>query len=328
MKKILTAASVILAAGMLAGCGKSESGASLGTSSARQSSVSPQSTESSAVRSEAQSSAVSSSFESVPYSSSSESIQESSAGSPGTSGAFPEFPVKNEQKYQKLSITYENNRITGMETEIFDDHDNCVYWSSMGSEMFQAYEYNEDGSVSKRYIDTPGTYEICGYENGLMTRTERYVNGKLDFVFVKEYDKHGNVTLFKELTPENLVNYGSVYEYEYDQNGNWTTRRIYDIETRELYETETRALDDSERVIGGTYESRTLKRSYEIKYDGGGNPTDEYRTQMTVSGEISAKTHIVTKYDAQNREFQISEYSVEDGGEVLVKCVQYNYTEL
>ena len=103
-------------------------------------------------------------------------------------------------------------------------------------------------------------------------------------------------------------------------------QKVFDLETRELPDTETRVLDGEGRIVGRMYESRMIKRSRDMKYDGG-SLTDEYHTQLNSSGEITAKEHIVTIYDAQNRETQKLEYSAEDGGEILKARTDYNSTD-
>lgn len=297
MKKRLIIASAVLAA-VLSGCAQS------GTSSPP---------------SEPERSMIVESVQSAPQSSADSSQQSSPAVS---------VPEDIAGKYKRISTGtryFEGKGTPFTYTEIFDEHDNCVFSYDDWFQSKSTYEYNSDGLITKKALDSSNTCTTYEYADGLLTRQCLYEDGELYNTRSYEYNEHGDelrVTIETAATGE--VKIGPFAEYEYGENGKWTTRKYYGNGTNELESTETQTYDEKDRVTSHTIEFENKRITEEYKYDDRGNKTEERRLE-TQDGETYYDWRSESVYDAQNRVVKYDGYITEDGKETLLEHIEYEY---
>lgn len=259
-----------------------------------------------------------------------QSAPQSSADSSQQSSPAFSVPEDIAGKYKRISTGtryFEGKGTPFTYTEIFDEHDNCVFSYNGWFQSRYTYEYNSDGLITKKALDSSNciTYE---YADGLLAKECFYEDDKLDQTKTFEYNEHGDevrVTIETAATGE--VKVGPFAEYEYGENGKWTTRKYYGNGTNELESTETQTYDEEGRVTSHTIEFENKRITYEYKYDDRGNKTEERRLE-TRDGETYYDRRSESVYDAQNRAVKYDGYITENGTETLLEHIDYEYEEL
>lgn len=260
-----------------------------------------------------------------------QSAPESSSGSPQQSSPAVSIPENITGKYKRIATGtryFEGKGTPFTYTDIFDEHDNCVFWYDDWFQSTYIYEYNSDGLVTKKACDAPNTCKTYEYDGSLLIKECLYEDEKLENTKTFEYNEHGDeVRVTIELAATGEVKTGPAAEYEYGENGKWITRKYYDRDTHELSSTETHTYDKKGRVTSYTIEFDNKKITEEYKYDDRGNKTEERRLE-TRDGETYSDRRSVSVYDTQNREVKCEVYVTENGKETLVEHIEYEYTDL
>lgn len=260
-----------------------------------------------------------------------QSAPQSSADSPQQSSPAVSVPEDIAGKYKRISTGtryFEGKGTPFTYTEIFDEHDNCVFSYDDWFQSRSTYEYNSDGLITKKALDSSNTCTTYEYADGLLIKQCLYEDGELHNTRSYEYNEHGDevrVTIETAATGE--VKIGPFAEYEYGENGKWITRKYYKNGTNELESTETQTYDEEGRVTSHTIEFENKRITYEYKYDDRGNKTEERRLE-TQDGETYYDHRSESVYDAQNRVVKYDGYITENGMETLLEHIEYEYEEL
>lgn len=260
-----------------------------------------------------------------------QSAPQSSVGNSQQSSPAVSIPEDIEGKYKRIATGtryFEGEGTPFTYTEIFDEYDNCVFSYDGWFQYTYIYEYNSDGLVTKKASDASNTCITYEYDGSLLIKECLYEDEKLYNTKTFEYNERGDeVRVTIELAATGEVKTGPAAEYEYGENGKWTTRKYYDRDTHELSSTETHTYDEKGRVTSYTIEFENKKITEEYKYDDRGNKTEESRLE-TRDGETYSDRRSVKVYDTQNRESKCEVYVTENVKETLLEHYEYEYVDL
>ncbi len=222
-----------------------------------------------------------------------------------------------------------------LKAEIFDERDNPIFRREKTDEDYDdyyiAYMYDNDGNILEERENFNGSLKYrtaYEYENGSPVKVTKYDyhNDKPVEVKTYIYDEHGEKISAKCENPQRdavVWEYG--YEYEYDDNGRWLSRKTYDIEADCPLCTEICERDDKGNILRSTEEYPDRTTANEYSFDENGNETKFYaRSVYNDDGTVSEFTR-ETEYDDSGRKVRESIRSTSAGTEIDDKQIDYKY---